>query len=198
MYRKLILLLQIFFINENIFAQDRKTLKESKVFFSSHFGLCKISGDLKENFSIGTQAMTGIEYRFNKHSSIVGELNFDGYGYKKNSNTFSFSGTVNNIPATVFYKYTFGNKKLFPYVKLGVGIAKISAPQVTEKLGFTTIENKSTIVAQAQAALGLSYEFRKGYIVFAESALQQYGKIKVLENKTILVTAFRVGISTSL
>ena len=198
MYRKLILLLQIFFINENIFAQDGKTLKESKVFFSSHFGLCKISGDLKENFSIGTQAMTGIEYRFNKHSSIVGELNFDGYGYKKNSNTFSFSGTVNNIPATVFYKYTFGNKKLFPYVKLGVGIAKISAPQVTEKLGFTTIENKSTIVAQAQAALGLSYEFRKGYIVFAESALQQYGKIKVLENKTILVTAFRVGISTSL
>ena len=140
MYRKLITLLLICFINKNILAQDGKTLKESKVFFSSHFGLGKISGDLKENFSIGTQAMTGIEYRFNKRSSIVGELNFDGYGYKKNSNTFSFSGTVNNIPATVFYKYTFGNKKLFPYLKIGVGAAKISAPQVTEKLGFTTIE----------------------------------------------------------
>ena len=53
-------------------------------------------------------------------------------------------------------------------------------------------------MAQAQVTLGLSYEFRKGYIVFVESALQQYGKIKVLADKTILVTAFRVGISTAL
>ena len=196
--KKLILII-LFAISHNLlFAQEKPMQKDSKIFFSSHFGLGKISGDLKENFSIGTQAMTGIEYRFNKHSSIVGELNFDGYGYKKKSNTFSFSGTVNNIPATIFYKYTFGNKKLFPYLKLGVGAAKISAPQVTEKLGFTTIENKSTIVAQAQAALGLSYEFRKGYIIFAESALQQYGKINVLANKTILAAAFRVGISTAL
>ena len=142
--------------------------------------------------------MQNQQYKLNKHSSIVGELNFDGYGYNKKTSTYDLSGTVNNIPATVFYKYTFGNKKLMPYFKLGLGAAKVSAPSVTEKIGFTTIQNNSSIVTQGQIALGLNYEFRKGYIIFAESAIQQYGKIKVLENKSILVTAFRVGISTAL
>ena len=106
-------------INFNLlFAQSKPNQKDSKIFFSSHVGLGKISGDLKENFSIGFQAMTGIEYKLNKHSSIVGELNFDGYGYNKKTSTYDLSGTVNNIPATVFYKYTFGNKKLMPYFKL--------------------------------------------------------------------------------
>ena len=196
--KNLLLILLLAICQNLLFAQEKPKQKDSKIFFSSHFGLGKISGDLKENFSTGTQAMTGIEYKFNKHSSIVGELNFDGYGYKKKSNTFSFSGTVNNIPATVFYKYTFGNKKLLPYLKLGVGAAKVSAPEVIENFGFTTIQNNSAFVTQAQAAVGLNYEFRKGYIIFVESALQQYGNIKVLSNKSILITAFRIGISTAL
>ena len=181
-----------------LLAQTETKQKDAKIFFSSHIGIGIVLGDLKENISRGFQAMTGIEYKFNKHSSIVGELNFDGYSYKKNTATYSFDGTVNNTPVTLFYKYTFGNKKLFPYIKLGAGAARVSAPEVEEKLGFTTIQNKATIVAQAQVALGLNYEIRKGYIIFAETAAQQYGKIKVLNDKTISVIACRVGISTAL
>lgn len=188
----------LFVFGEATVAQGPKKQQNAKIFFSSHIGLGKISGDLKENFANGFQAMTGVEYKFAKHSSIVGELNFDGYGYKKASNTFNLSGTVNIVPATLFYKYAFGNSKLLPYIKIGAGAAKVSAPEVTEKMGFTTIQNNSTIVGHAQIALGLNYEFRKGYFVFLESALQHYGNIKVLSNKSILVNSFRVGVSTAL
>jgi hypothetical protein len=98
-------------------AQGENPTKTSKIFFSSFVGIGTARGDLSMTTSSGLQAMTGIEYKFNRRSSVVGELNFDGYSFTKSNPDYSLSGSLNTIPITVLYKYTFGEKGGFLTLK---------------------------------------------------------------------------------
>ncbi len=179
-------------------AQTEKPTKTSKIFFSSFIGIGTARGDISTTTSSGLQAMTGIEYKFNPHSSVVGELNFDGYSYIKITPNYSLSGSLNTIPITVLYKYTVGKNRWLPYFKTGIGIARVSVPMIFQKMGFTTVVNKTASALQGQIALGINYALNKQYFIFSEAAYQQFSKLKLLNNQSFGVSAFRIGISTAL
>ena len=185
-------------VSMHSFAQTEKAVKPGKIFFTSFIGIGTARGDVGSNASSGFQAMTGIEYKFDKHQSITGELNFDGYSYKVVTSAYSLDGSINTIPLTILYKYTFGKNKLHPFIEAGAGIANISVPQVTQTQGFTTIKNKSEFASQGQVALGLIYNFTPQYLIFTEASYQQFGKIKAIDDRSFGANAFRIGISSAL
>ncbi len=180
------------------FAQKPQAPKPGKIFFTSFIGLAKVSGKLSAKASSGFQAMTGVAYKFDRHHSLTGELSFDGYAYEETTPTFSLSGTMNIIPLTVLYKYTFGKNKWLPFLKAGVGASRFSVPAVSEKNSYTTIRNLNAYSMQAQLAVGLTYVIKPQYLVFTEAAYQQFGKIALLNNQRLKVNSFRVGVSTAL
>lgn len=198
MINKFILIIVFIISYMQFYAQAIKKTTTPKIYFSSHIGIGLVKGHLSSNVKRGFQAMTGIEYKFNNHTSVVGELNFDGYSYKKTTDLYSIDGLVNNIPLTLFYKYTFGIKKWLPYTKFGLGSAKVTVPLALQNNNFTIIKNSSIILMQFQTALGLNYEIKKGYLSFIEVGYQQFGKNKLLYNKQLNVLGFKIGIATAL
>ena len=174
-----------------------KSVKQSKLFFTSYIGIANAIGDIKSNVSNGFQAMTGIEYKLNKHSSICGEINFDTYSYVKNGSTYKLDGTLNTIPLTVYYKHYLNQKKIRPYFKLGAGVANISKPIIEQKTGFTNIKNESAFTGQYQASIGLNYNLKPDYIFFIEAGYQGFSNTSLLNNQ-FSNAAIRVGLSTAL
>lgn len=180
------------------FAQNGKATKPGKIFFTSFIGIGTVRGDLSAKATSGLRAMTGVEYKFNRHHSLTGVLNFDGYSYTETAPEYSLSGPVNTIPFTVLHKYTFGKNKWLPFVEAGVGAASISIPVVSQTSSYTDIGNNSGFAGQVQVAVGLNYAINSQYLIFTEAAYQQYAKTKVLNNRLFNVNAFRIGISTAL
>ncbi len=179
-------------------AQKEDPIKTDKIFFTSFIGIGMARGDISTTTSSGLQAMTGIEYKFNPYSSVIGELNFDGYSYMKMTTDYSLSGSLNTIPITILYKYTLGKNTWLPYFKTGLGIARVSVPMLFQNAGFTSVNNSTSFALQCQIALGMNYTINKQYLIFSEAAYQQYAKLKVLNNQSLGVSAFRIGISTAL
>ena len=178
-------------------AQNNTVTKQSKIFFSSYIGLANAVGDIESDVSTGFQAMTGIEYKLNKHSSICGEINFDSYNYTQTNSTYKLSGSLNTIPLTVYYKHYLNTKKYQPYFKLGVGVANVSVPVVEQKNGFTNIQNENAFIGQYQASIGLNYNLKPDYIFFIELGYQGFANTSLLNNQ-FSNAAIRIGLSTAL
>ena len=185
------------FVFVNIFAQAEKNVKQNKIFFSSYIGLANAVGDVKNTISSGFQAMTGIELKLNKLNSICGEINFDSYTYNEKTTTYNIDGAINTIPLTIAFKHYFGANKWIPYFKIGGGVANFSKPIVEQKNGFTNIKTDAAIIAQYQAAIGIHYNLKPGYIIFIETGFQKFSNTRLLINKLNTV-ALRVGLSTAL
>ncbi len=196
--RRFSLALYFSFFVTFLFAQTEKPKPAGKIFFSSYIGTGNVKGNLSGNVSSGFQAMTGAEYKFNKHSSIAGEINFDTYGYNDAMANYDLKGSLNTIPLSLFYKYTFGTGKWLPYLKAGGGIAMLSVPVLTQKENFTKIANSNAVVAHAHFVAGLHYKLNPQYLLFTECAWQQYGKLKLLQNQSLQLLAFRIGVSAAL
>ena len=64
---KIVLLLSFCIVITPMFAQTEKPKVPGKIFFSSYLGLAKAKGNLSNHIASGFQAMTGAEYKFNKH-----------------------------------------------------------------------------------------------------------------------------------
>ena len=196
--KKLLLLIIAAVAMASLAAQTEKPVKADKIFFTSFLGKGTVKGDLSSTASSGLQAMTGVEYKFNRHQSLSGELNFDGYSYKEITSAYSLSGSLTTIPITILYKYTFGKNKWLPFIKAGAGAARVSIPVINQKQGFTTIGTNTGFTSQAQVAVGINYAIARQYLIFTEAVYQQYGKLKLLSNQSFGVSAFRIGISGAL
>lgn len=170
--------------------------KKTQLLFTSYMGKSKVVNSLKDNIDNGFLAMTGIELQFEKHGSVYGEINFDGYNFQKQYGNLSLKNSLNTIALTVGYKYRFSNKKLSPYIKTGLGIANISYPVVDAKSSSTSIENSSKLCIQFQASTGFVYKINKSYGVFADVGFQQYQTQNYL-NQNLPLIGFKIGIISS-
>lgn len=177
------------------YSQQKDTTKP-RLFFTSFIGKGSVNANLHSSISNGTLSMTGIELQLKKHSSFYGEVNFDGYNFKKNATTYSINSTLNTIALTVGYKYRFTQTKLAPYLKIGLGLANITYPIADTKNGFTVIENKSNISFQFQSSVGVAYNFNKNYGVFADAGYQQYQTQQFLQNNLSLI-GIKIGFTSA-
>jgi Outer membrane protein beta-barrel domain len=192
------LFILFFFTIKGVSQSASEKSKPSKLYVSSYAAPAFILGDIKERITGGFQAMTGIEYNFNKRLAIVGELNFDTYNYKESGTTYTIDGSANFIPLTISLRYFLSENRLTPYVRAGGGLARIALPTVKVNNGFTTIGSSSTFVGQIQAAIGINYMLKPQYNFFAEFASQSFGKTDLLRNQNLSLLAVRVGIRTPL
>lgn len=180
-----------------VHAQTEKKAKESKILFTSYIGFASATGNIKSNVGNGFLAMTGIELKLSKTTSLVGELNFDSYKYEVKNSSYNLQGTVNTIPLTISYKKYFSTKKVSPYIKLGAGIANVSKPFVEQENNFTSIKNETNFCFQYQSSSGLCYQFKKDYILFFEAGFQQY-QSRLILNNNLNTVSLKIGISTAM
>lgn len=174
-----------------VHAQKADSTKP-RLIFTSYIGKGGVNGQLNNMVSNGSLTMTGLELQFKKHSSLFGEVNFDGYTFIKSATNYSLSNTANTIALTVGYKYRFTSTKLSPYLKMGIGFANISYPEVNIKNGITVIENTANLSFQYQSSVGLAYNFNANYGLFVDAGFQQYLTKSFWQNN-LSVTSIKIG-----
>lgn len=188
----------LFILYSNYSKAQSKKDSVSKISFSSYIGKSITQKDLNKNISNGFIAMTGLEYRLNKKSFIVGEINFDTYNYKNEGTTFSINNNLSIISVSLLHKYVWFNKKLEPYIKYGFGIASLTYPKVDEsKQNYLFVQNETNYCLHYQASVGLKYGITLAYGIFADVGFQQYLS-KNIFNKQFNNLLFRIGIISSL
>lgn len=195
--RKLFTLL-VFLASLSATAQSGNEKASGKVFFFSSVGLGTLDKGTNPSYSSSVQTSTGIGLKLSQQSGLGLALNFDSYGYKKTSVQYSLDGSLKATAFYLSYKYLFGTAAWRPFLKAGGGGVRLSVPTVVVNQSTAYIENKPQVVGAVMAEGGVQFRIIPRYDLFLSAEREWMGKSSLLNNTSLGVTTFKLGLVSSL
>ena len=195
--RKLITLLA-FFVSVYAKAPNGAETSPGKVFFFSSVGLGVLDKGSNPSYKNSVQTSTGIGLKLSQQSRLGLALNFDSYGYKKTGTQYSLDGTLKATALALSYKYLFGTQHWRPFLKVGGGGMRLSVPAVVVTQSTAYVENKPQNLGVAMGEAGVQFRVHPRYDLFFGVEREWVGKSSLLNDVSLGVTTFRIGLVSSL